>query len=156
MIKIAIPGFGALQLNYLVLDYNGTLAVDGKLLPGVEKRLNSLTRSLTLHVLTADTFGHARDEVSRTRCKLSILPAARQDRAKRAYVKRLGASQTVCIGNGRNDRLMLKAAALGIAVIQKEGAASEAIAAADLVVSDITDALDLLANPLRLIATLRS
>ena len=156
MIKIAIPGFGTLELKYLVLDYNGTLAVDGRLLPGVEKRLNSLSRSLTLHVLTADTFGHARDEVPRVRCKLSILPATRQDRAKRAYVKRLGASQVVCIGNGRNDRLMLKATALGIAVLQKEGAASEAMAAADLVVSDITDALDLLANPLRLIATLRS
>ena len=70
-------------------------------------------------------------------------------------LKHLGASLTVCIGNGRNDCLMIEAAALGIALVQREGAASAAILAADVVMSDILDALDLLISPLRLIATLR-
>jgi soluble P-type ATPase len=71
-------------------------------------------------------------------------------------VRRLGAARTACIGNGRNDELMLKTAALGIAVLQREGAASVTLAAADLIVPTITEALDLLAKPLRLVASLRS
>ena len=156
MLKFAIPGFGSLQLTHLVLDFNGTLAIDGRTLPGVKKRLRYLSRRLDLHVLTADTFGTVRAALAGVPCKLTILPRARQDRAKLACVRRLGARATVCIGNGRNDRLMLRAAALGIAVLQSEGTAPEALAAADLVVPDILDALDALDHPLRLVATLRS
>jgi soluble P-type ATPase len=78
-----------------------------------------------------------------------------QDRAKAAYVRGLDPVSTACIGNGRNDRLMLRIAGLGIAVIQGEGAALETVREADIVVRDVRDALDLLLNPLRLVATLR-
>ena len=156
MLKLDIPGFGSLRLMYLVLDFNGTLAVDGRLLLGVKTRLGRLSRRLDLHVLTADTFGSARGALTNVPCELAILPRERQDRAKLAYVRRLGSATTACIGNGRNDRLMLKAAALGIAVLQEEGAALEALMAADLVTPGIVEALDALNNPLRLVATLRS
>ena len=59
------------------------------------------------------------------------------------------------MGNGRNDRLMLQTAALGVAVCQAEGAAVPTMLAADVMGSDIQDALDLLIHPLRLVATLR-
>ena len=75
--------------------------------------------------------------------------------AKRAYVARLGADRVVAIGNGRNDRMMLAAASLGIAVVQGEGAAAETLASADVVAPGIVDALDLLLFPKRLVATLR-
>jgi soluble P-type ATPase len=156
MLDIAIPGFKVLRLQHLVLDYNGTLAVDGVLLDGVKERLLALSGILTIHVLTADTFGKARSGLAGLPCKLSILPADHQDRAKLAYVEQLGAAHTVCIGNGRNDRLMLGAAALGIAVPQREGMAVEAMLAADVVTPDILHALDLLKQRLRLVATLRS
>jgi soluble P-type ATPase len=86
---------------------------------------------------------------------LKIVPAAGQAEAKRRFVESLGAEGVVAIGNGRNDRRMLEAARLGIAVIQGEGAAAGTVAAADLVVPTIADALDLLAHPLRLVASLR-
>lgn len=156
MLEVAITGFGVLRLEHLVLDYNGTLAVDGEVLPGVRRRLRALSRRLDIHVVTADTFGTARAELARLPCHPVLLSPRAQDRAKLAYTKRLGAARTVCIGNGRNDRMMLKAAALGIVVLQKEGAAASALAAADLCVRSITDALDALENPLRLIASLRS
>ena len=57
MIEIEIPGFKKLQLKYLVMDYNGTLAIDGKLIEGVENRLYALADHLEIHVITADTFG---------------------------------------------------------------------------------------------------
>ena len=156
MLEVDIPGFARLDLRHLVLDYNGTLALDGRLLPRVRRRLRSLSRVLEVHVVTADTFGAARAALAGLPCRVVILPARRQDRAKLDYVKRLGAARTACIGNGRNDRLMLKAAALGIAVLQGEGAAGVTLAAADIVMPAIAEALDLLTNPLRLIASLRS
>ena len=156
MIEIEIPGFRALRLAHLVLDYNGTMAVDGELLAGLAEALAELGERLAVHVLTADTFGRAASELAGVGCALSILPAEDQHVAKRAYVERLGAEHVACIGNGRNDRLMLEAAALGIAVVQAEGAAAEAVRSADVVCPDILSAVALLANPLRLKATLRS
>ena len=156
MIEISIPGFHNLQLKHLVLDYNGTLACDGKLIPGAQKVLNRLSEKLEVHVLTADTFGHARSRLEGIDCTLSILASDKQDIRKLEYVQKLDASHSACVGNGRNDRFMISEAVLGIAVIQKEGAAFETLQAADLVCDSIVNALELLENPLRLVASLRS
>jgi len=156
MIEISVPGHKKFQFKYLILDYNGTLACDGKLIKGVKGTLADLSKELELHVLTADTFGKARAGLEGIQCKLSILPLDNQDTGKLEYTQRLGAGYTVCIGNGRNDRLMLAEAALGIAVIQQEGAAFETLQAADVVCTGIVSALNLLLYPLRLVATLRS
>ena len=139
-----------------MLDFNGTLAVDGRLLTAVKPRLAKLARVLRIHVVTADTFGKARASLRGVDCSLEILRLGGEDRAKARYVHALGMSAVACIGNGRNDRLMLRAAALGIATVQREGAAAETLAAADVVVHDVRDALDLLLAPRRLVATLRS
>lgn len=154
--QIAIPGFGTLRLEHLVLDYNGTLALDGRALPGVKPRLRRLARSVRIHVLTADTFGKARTGLRSLNCRLEILESGGEDRAKAAYVRRLGSSRVACIGNGRNDRLMLRVAGVGIAVVQAEGTSTEALAAADLLVPSVIDALDLFLQPRRLVASLRS
>jgi soluble P-type ATPase len=156
MIDIAIPGFGELHLSHLVLDYNGTLAVDGQLVGGVRVRLESLSRQLTLHVVTADTFGNVQNQLHGLPVSVHILPPGHQDQSKRDYLRRLGAAESAAIGNGRNDLLMLQEAALGIGVILAEGAWSATLAAADVVCNSILDALDLLSNPLRLTAALRA
>lgn len=156
MLQIAIPGYGDLALSHLVLDYNGTIARDGGLIDGVAVRLAVLARDMEVHVLTADTFGTVEAQLAPTDCRLSVIPKGDQAGAKRDYVRELGTEHCVCIGNGRNDSLMLKEAALGIAVVQTEGAAVQALMAADVVASGILDALDLLSQPLRLTATLRS
>jgi P-type E1-E2 ATPase len=156
LIEIDIPDFGRLELEHLVLDYNGTLAVDGVLLPGVAERLTELDARISIHVVTADTFGMVREAVAGLPVALRILPKEAQAEAKRDFVSTLGGERTAAIGNGRNDRLMLSAAALGIAVVQQEGAAASTLAAADVVTPTIADALELLSNPLRLVASLRS
>ncbi len=155
MIHIEIPGYDRLELAYLVMDYNGTLAIDGHLIPGVADRLKKLARQLDIHVITADTFGLAASNLEGLPVQLSILSASEQGRQKARYVQNLGDDRTIAIGNGRNDRFMLTEARLGIATIQKEGAASITVRAANIVVFHINDALDLLLNPLRLKATLR-
>ncbi len=156
MIEIDVPGYQTLQLKHIVLDYNGTIACDGALITGVNERLSNLADKLQVHILTADTFGKAQKGLEGLECQLSVLSADAQDTGKLNYVKALGAEHVVCVGNGRNDRLMLEAAALGIAVILAEGAAADTVAAADIVCTDIVSALELLQNPLRLIATLRT
>ncbi|MGD9031334.1 MAG: ATPase P [Desulfobacteraceae bacterium] len=156
MIEVKIPGYKTLQFEHLVLDYNGTLAVDGEVLPGVKEALKGLSEELQVHILTADTFGKVRSRVEGVPCELSILSVDNQDKSKLDYVKGLGAGYTVCVGNGRNDRLMLKEAALGIAVILEEGVAVETLVSADIVCTSILSALELLTSPLRLTATLRS
>jgi len=156
MIEITIPGHRTLCLQHLVMDYNGTLALDGCLLDGVRPRLELLAEQLHLHVITADTFGLAREQLGGVNCKLVILPGEEQASAKVDYIHSLGSEQVAAIGNGRNDRLMLEAAALGLAVVQGEGAAVNSCLVADLLVPDILTALDLLLHPKRVIATLRS
>jgi len=153
---IKIPGNKALQLEHLVLDFNGTLACDGRLIQGVRARLKDLANQIKIHVLTADTFGGVASELQGIPCEVSIIARENQEKRKLAYVEELGAGVSVSIGNGRNDRLMLKASALGIAVIQEEGTAIEALHSADVVCNGILAALDLLTHPLRLAATLRS
>jgi soluble P-type ATPase len=155
MIEIDIPGHRKLQLKHIVLDYNGTIACDGKLIAGVKENLAVLSDRLQVHILTADTFGKAHDGLEGIVCQLSILAPGAQDVGKLNYVKALGAEHVVGVGNGRNDRLMLKEAALGIAVILEEGAAADTLVAADIVCTHIVSALQLLQNPLRLMATLR-
>ena len=156
VISLDIPGFAEVRLEHLVLDFNGTLAEDGTLLPGVPQLLASLAERLQVHVVTADTFGRATEELAGLTLQLTVLPSGDQATAKLQYVQELTAERVVAIGNGRNDRLMLHAAALGIAVIQREGGATAAIGAAHIVATSIIDALQLLANARRLTATLRS
>ncbi len=156
MLTIDIPGFKTLNLVHLVLDYNGTLAIDGELESCVYEQLKQLSEKLQIHVVTADTFGVAGARLQNFPLTLTILPETNQAQAKVDFVQNLRADQVVAIGNGRNDRLMVSEAALGIAVVQREGAASETLHAADVVCPNICSALDLLIHPLRLKATLRS
>ena len=156
MIEAAVPGDGRMRLSFLVLDYNGTLACNGILLDGVAERLIALSKNLSIHVVTADTFGTVEAALKNLPFTVRVLPQTGQNHAKMAYVTQLGRNETVCIGNGRNDRLMLQAAALGIAVVGPEGAAVDALQASNVVTTSIQNALDLLLNPLRLVATLRS
>ncbi len=156
MVSIAVPEFGDIAITCIVMDYNGTLAVDGKLLPGLRGLLLKVSGAADLHVVTADTFGLAARELEGVPCTLKILEKENQKEAKYAYITSLGGKNTAAIGNGRNDSTMLKNAALGIAVLQEEGAASETLFAADVVCRNVFDALNLFIHPKRLIATLRS
>ena len=155
MLEINIPGAKTLLLTHLILDYNGTLAGDGSLLEGVAERLAILAQHLEIYIVTADTFGSVRAQVADLPVQLAVMLPENQAQAKAAYIDTLGAAASAAIGNGRNDSLMLKKAALGIAVVQTEGAATAALLAADVVTPGIIEALDLLLHADRLRATLR-
>ena len=150
--RIELPGRQPIVLEELVLDFTGTLSKDGELIAGVDQRLTDLSRRIHVTVLTADTFGTARAVLAGLPLQVTIV---RTGKDKADYVNDRGPDRVVAIGNGRNDGPMCGAAALSIAIVGPEGAASELIREADVVVGDIRDGLDLLQNPMRLTATLR-
>ncbi|HLQ40305.1 MAG TPA: ATPase P, partial [Tetragenococcus sp.] len=57
--KINIPGYKTLDLKYLLLDYNGTIATDGEIPVKIKEKLVSLAETFEIYVLTADTHGTA-------------------------------------------------------------------------------------------------
>ncbi len=155
MIELNIPGRGEIRLEHLVSDVNGTLAIDGILPEGLVKRLSALRDRLTLHLITADTHGRQAVIDQQLNLRAVRLQPGAEAEQKAEYVRRLGAEKVIAIGQGANDAAMLKEAAIGICVLSTEGTAVAALLAADIVVRDIFEALDLLEKPLRLVASLR-
>ena len=155
MIELNIPGRGLIQLQHLVCDVNGTLAVDGQVPEGVKQRLSTLRDRLTLHLLTANTHGKQDTIDQQLNLEAVRIQPGHEAEQKATYVQQLGAGMSVAIGQGANDAEMLRIAALGICVFSPEGTAVETLQEADLVVANINEALDLLEKPLRIVATLR-
>ncbi|MDR1045052.1 MAG: ATPase P [Candidatus Adiutrix sp.] len=155
MIEVKIPPSEKIVLKYLCLDLNGTLSFDRAIIEGVPERLDRLKDLLDIRVITGDTFGNAADLLKTLPVSISITAASHQGQAKLDLVEKLGAGNTVSLGNGHNDRLMLERSALSIAVIGREGAAGSALRAARISVFSILDGLDLLLYPDRIKATLR-
>lgn len=158
MIEIAIPGFGAFKLRSAAMDFNGVLGLDGELMPGVAERLRELASLLHLYVLTADTYGTVHAAMDGLPVDLRIVKTGpnlpREDEAKRTATVGMQ-RDVVYIGNGYNDRLAMEVSQLSILVIGPDGASVEAMEHADLVVTDVTHALDMLRHPNRLRASLR-
>lgn len=153
--KIEIPGYKELDLRYLVLDYNGTIAMGGKIKESVKERIRKLAEAMEIVVLTADTYGTAEEACRDLPVRIQTFPNENALPAKMAVVEELGLDACVAIGNGRNDKLMLRASALAVAVIEQEGMCSRLLNEADVCTRSIEDALDLLLYPVRLVATLR-
>ena len=155
MIEIRVPGRGVLQIEHLVCDVNGTLALDGVLLPGVAERIARLRARLEVHLLTADT--HGRQDALDRELDLTAVRLQPGDEAgqKARFVQRLGTDNTAVIGNGANDAGMLAAAGLGVCVVSPEGLSLEALRASDVLAPNICSALELIEKPLRIVATLR-
>ena len=156
MIKIDIPGSRTIEAEHLVLDFNGTIAIDGRFIDGVLGLLVQVSANLKVHVLTADTFGTVQNELKGLPVCIKIIEPGQQNQQKLDYVNSLGSSHVIAIGNGKNDHLMLRESALSIGIIQAEGAYSQIFFDTQIICSSINDALSLLINPKRLIATLRN
>jgi len=156
MIKIDIPGFKKIELEHLVLDFNGTIAIDGLFIEGVIGQLVQVSELLKVHVLTADTFGTVEKELKELPITIKILKSEGQDKQKLKYIKDLDSSRVIAIGNGKNDLLMLKESALSIGIIQAEGAYSQILNYTHIISTNINDALSLIISSKRLLATLRT
>jgi soluble P-type ATPase len=153
--RIEIPGWGNIDIENIVIDLNGTIATDGKIASEVRKKITSLSELAKVYILTADTQGTANKEILGMNVELIKVPEENSKKGKFEFLSTLNLETTVAIGNGSNDQLTLKEAALGIAVLGDEGVSVSAMKSADIVVENIHNALDLFLKPKRLIATLR-
>ena len=155
MLNIKIPGRDDLTLRHLVLDYNGTIAEDGEIIESIRPRLAELSKDLSIYVITADTHGTAAKKCEGLPLQILTFPTTDVGEIKAREVRNLGGG-TVTIGNGFNDIQMSDAADVAICVMGREGCSGRLLAHADIVVTSIDDALDLLLIPGRLRATLRT
>ena len=155
MIKIDIPGRESLELENLVFDFNGTIAVDGRILENIKNQLTELSKIINIYVITADTYGMAQEECEKVNLKVITVPTGCVGKHKGDLVKKLGGKITATIGNGFNDIDMFKEAKLSVAVIEGEGTCSKLIINSDIVTRSIEEALNLFLTPNHIKADLR-
>ena len=153
--QLSIQNFGEIDIKYLVFDYNGTIAIDGKLIKNVAENLKKLSDKFEIYVITSDTYGSVVRNLKNLPIKIKILTSDKHTKEKEVFVNSLNASNVIAIGNGNNDSLMLKAAKIGVCIIQEEGASSKALVNSDIILKNIDDFFEMINKPKRLIATLR-
>ena len=154
MITIQKPGKKSLEIEFILIDFEGTLAQDRRVHPKAKDKINLLSKRTKIYVLTKGVKDVTEDLLRKVKAERVYLTEGEGSPQKLDLLKRLGEQRTIAIGSGMDDASMMEAAGLGICVIGKEGAAGEALRKADVIVTDILDALDFLLKPLRQKTTL--
>jgi len=154
MIPIERPGLDPLEIESVLLDFDGTLAIDRRVHPKAKDKINLLSKRTNIYVLTTQKKELIEERLRKVKAEIIYLTEGDSSRRKLDLLRQLGPSRCVAIGNGMDDAAMIQGAAIGISVIGKEGSSGEAMKNADLVFADILDALDFLLKPLRQKATL--
>ena len=154
MISIQRPGQEPLQIEFILIDFEGTLASDRRVHPKAKDKINLLSKRTKIYILTKGEKEMLEDPLKKVKAEIFYLMEGEISQRKLDLLRQLGTTRTVAIGNGLDDAPMIEEAGLGICVIGKEGASTETMKKADVVVLNILDALDFLLKPLRQKATL--
>lgn len=155
MLSINIPGWKKIELENLVLDFNGTLAVDGIIVPSIIPRLHELSKILKIFIISADTFGTVEEQCKGLPVRVHRIDPDNQKKQKGEFVRSLGGDVSCSAGNGEVDGDMLKESVLSVCVMGYEACSTGALMNSQLCVADGEQALDLLLKPGRIVATLR-
>jgi soluble P-type ATPase len=154
MISILRPGLESLEIDFILVDFDGTLASDGRIHPKAKDKLNLLAKRTTIYILAKGEKERVEEVLRKVKAEVVYVPEGEASPAKRDLLHRLGEGRSVAIGNGAEDASMIEGAGLGICILCKEGTAGSTLAKADLVFTSILDALDFLLKPLRQKGTL--
>jgi soluble P-type ATPase len=155
MLLYEIPGRDNIEIENIVFDYNGTIAVDGKLIDGVKDLINSLAGQVDIYILTADTYGTVEKECGDMYAKVLTFPKENAGDSKKEIVKTLGGDRTICLGNGYNDIPMFEESIIAIGIIEGEGASGKLLSKADIVARNIIEGINIIMNKNMIKATLR-
>jgi len=154
--EIRIPGKGNIEIEHLLLDFNGTIARDGKVIHSVKEKVEAVcTKGIKVYVVTADTHGTAREQCMDMPIEVMVFDNSSAAENKRKIAEKLGAQRCICFGNGFNDGELFEACAMSVIVMGDEGCSSKALIKSDIVCKSIEDAFDLILKPNRIKATLR-
>jgi soluble P-type ATPase len=154
MITIQRPGQDNFEIDFILIDFEGTLALDRRVHPKAKDKINLLSKRTKIYILTKEEKECVEEALKKVKSELIYLSEENSSRQKLDWLHQLGATRTVAIGNGIDDIPMIEEAGLGICVLSKEGTSSETMKKADVVFMNILDALDFLLKPIRQKATL--
>jgi soluble P-type ATPase len=154
MIHLQRSGQEPLEIDFILIDFEGTLASNGRVHPKAKDKLNLLAKRAKIYILTKEKKEDVEEVLRKVNAEIVYLTEGESSKMKLDLLRQLGATRTVAIGSGADDGAMIKEAVLGLCVIGKEGASSEAVKNADVVLTDILNTLDFLLKPLRQRATL--
>jgi soluble P-type ATPase len=154
MISIERPGQDDSNIEFVLIDFEGTLASDRRVHPKAKDKINLLSKRAKIYILAKEEKELVEEVLKKVKAEIIYLKEGESSQKKLDLLRQLGATRTVAIGNGVDDGPMIEDAGLGICVIGKEGASAGSVKNADMVFTDILDALDFLLKPLRQKATL--
>jgi soluble P-type ATPase len=154
MINIQRPGQEPLEIDFILFDFEGTLASDRRVHPKAKDKINLLSKRTKIYILAKEEKERVEEVLKKVKAEIIYLTEGESSQKKLDLLHQLGATRTVAVGNGADDGPMMGEAVFSLCVIGKEGASSEAAKNADVVFTDILDALDFLLRPLRQKATL--
>jgi soluble P-type ATPase len=154
MIPIQRPGQEPLEIDFILIDFEGALASDRRVHPKAKDKINLLSKRTKIYILTKEEKERVEEVLKKVKAEIIYSTEGESSQKKVDLLRQLGATRTVAVGNGTDDGPMMEEAVFGLCVIGKEGASSEAVKNADVVFTDILDALDFLLKPLRQKATL--
>jgi len=154
MITIQRPGQSNLEIDFILIGFEGTLASDRRVHPKAKDKINLLSKRTKIYILTKGEKERVEEVLKKVKAETVYLTEGESSQKKLALLRQLGPSRTVVIGGGLDDVFMIEEAGLGVCVLGKEGTSSEAMKKADVVFTNILDALDFLLKPLRQKATL--
>jgi soluble P-type ATPase len=154
MIAIQRPGQGPLEVDFILLDFEGALASDRRVHPKAKDKINLISKRTKIYILAKGEKERVAEALRKVKAEIIEFAEGKASEGKLNFLRELGPAKAVAIGNGVDDALMIEESGFGICVIGKEGAAGGAVQKADLVVMNVVDALDFLLKPLRQKATL--
>ena len=154
MITIQRPGKGPLEVDFILIDFEGTLVTDRRVHPKAKDKINLLSKRTKIYILTKGERATVEEALRKVKAEICYFTEGETTQGKLALLRQLGGIRTAAIGNGVDDTLMIEEAGFGICVISKEGTSVEAMKKADVVVPNVLDGLDFLLKPLRQKATL--
>jgi len=154
MITIQRPGQEPLETDFILIDFEGTLASDRRVHPKAKDKLNLLSKRTKIYILTKGEKENVEETLKKVKAEIIYLTEGKSSQQKLDLLHQVGEKRTVAIGNGIDDALMIEEAGFGICVLSKEGISSETMKKADVLFTDILEALDFLLKPLRQKATL--
>jgi len=154
MIIIQKPGQEPLAIEFILIDFEGTLASDRRVHPKARDKLNLLSKRSKIYILAKGEQEAIGEILKKVKAEVIYLTEGEASQRKLDLLRQVGATRAVAIGNGVDDAAMIEEAGLGICIIGKEGTSAEATKKADVVFTDILYALDFLLKPLRHKATL--
>jgi len=149
MIILQRPGRTSLEIEFILLNFEGTLATDRRIHPKAKDKLNLLSKRTNIYILTKGEQEIIREILKKVNTEVVYFKEGEVSQGKLDLLRQLGAAKSVAIGNGVDDVPMIEEAGLGICIIGVEGTSGEAVKKADVVFTDILHALDFLLKPMR-------